>query len=277
MKTIMKNLAVRTMMDDFILRALLAGLGVAAISGPIGCFIVWRRMAYFGATLAHGALLGVALGFLFDVNVNAGIIVVCIGVSLLLVALQNQRRLATDTLLGILAHGALAAGLVVISFMDTVRVDLVAYLFGDVLAVSIQDILWIYAGGMASLIGLAAIWSRLLAMTVHEDLARVEGVSVTWVRLFYMLLIAVVVAVGMKIVGMLLIISMLIIPAAVARRFASTPEQMAVLSSLIGMMAVGIGLFSSLQWDTPTGPTIVLVATVLFFIAFLVPVPRHSR
>ncbi len=277
MKTIMKNLAVRTMMDDFILRALLAGLGVAAISGPIGCFIVWRRMAYFGATLAHGALLGVALGFLFDVNVNAGIIVVCIGVSLLLVALQNQRRLATDTLLGILAHGALAAGLVVISFMDTVRVDLMAYLFGDVLAVSIQDILWIYAGGMASLIGLAAIWSRLLAMTVHEDLARVEGVSVTWVRLFYMLLIAVVVAVGMKIVGMLLIISMLIIPAAVARRFASTPEQMAVLSSLIGMMAVGIGLFSSLQWDTPTGPTIVLVATVLFFIAFLVPVPRHSR
>ena len=264
-------------MDDFIIRALIAGLGVAAISGPIGCFIVWRRMTYFGATLAHAALLGVALGFLFDVSINAGIIVVCIGVSLLLVALQQQRKLTTDTLLGILAHGSLAAGLVVLSFMDTVRVDLMGYLFGDILAVSVRDILWIYAGGTACLIGLAALWSRLLAMTIHEDLARVEGVAIAWVRLIYMLLIAIVVAVGMKVVGMLLIVSMLIIPAAVARQFSNTPEQMAVLASLIGMLAVGLGIFSSLQWDTPAGPSIVVVATLLFLLTYVLPARQQSR
>ena len=258
-------------LDDFIVRAVIAGLGVAAISGPIGCFIVWRRMAYFGATLAHAALLGVALGFLFDVSINVGIIVICVGVSFLLVALQNQRNITTDTLLGILAHGALAAGLVVLSFMETVRVDLMAYLFGDILAVSIRDILWIYAGGTVCIIGLAALWPRLLAMTIHEDLARVEGVKVSWVRLFYMLLIAIVVAVGMKVVGMLLIISMLIIPAAVARQFAKTPEQMAIIASLVGMVSVGLGLYSSLQWDTPAGPSIVVIATLLFFLTYLLP------
>jgi zinc transport system permease protein len=263
-------------MDDFIWRALVAGLGVAAISGPIGCFIVWRRMAYFGATLAHAALLGVALGFLFDVRINVGIVVVCIGVSLLLAALQQQRKIATDTLLGILAHGALAAGLVVLSFMESVRVDLMAYLFGDILAVSIQDIIWIYAGGTACIIGLCALWSRLLAMTIHEDLARVEGVNVSWVRLFYMLLIAIVVAVGMKVVGMLLIISMLIIPAAVARQFAKTPEQMAFLASVIGMVSVSLGIFSSLQWDTPAGPSIVVIATLMFFLTYLLPTQQKA-
>ncbi|MEX2449486.1 MAG: iron chelate uptake ABC transporter family permease subunit [Rhodospirillales bacterium] len=264
-------------MDDFLVRALVAGVGVALVAGPVGCFIVWRRMAYFGATLAHAALLGVALGFLFEVSLTIGIIVVCVGISLLLAALQYQRRLATDTLLGILAHGALAAGLVVLAFMKSLRVDLMAYLFGDILAVDTLDIVWIYAGGIGCLIALACIWSRLLSMTVHEDLAKVEGVNVTLIRLIYMLLIAVVVAVGMKIVGMLLIISMLIIPAAVARRFAATPEQMAALASLIGIVAVGLGLFSSLRWDTPAGPTIVVVATLLFFLSLAVPALRSRK
>lgn len=264
-------------MDDFIWRALIAGIGVALIAGPVGCFVVWRRMAYFGATLAHAALLGVALGFLFDFNLTLGIIAVCVGISIILVGLQKQRWLAMDTLLGILAHGALAAGLVVLAFMDNLRVDLMAYLFGDILAVNARDIIWIYVGGLGCLIGLAGIWSRLLAMTVHEDLARVEGVGIARVRLIYMLLIAVIVAVGMKIVGILLIVSMLIIPAAAARQLAATPEQMAGMASLIGVLAVAGGVFSSVQWDTPTGPTIVVVAILIFFVAALLPMRKAHR
>lgn len=264
-------------MDDFIWRALIGGVGVALIAGPIGCFIVWRRMAYFGATLAHAALLGVALGFLFEFNITLGIIVVSIAISFVLFGLQNQRRLATDTLLGILAHGSLAAGLVVLAFMDNLRVDLMAYLFGDILAVNIHDIIWIYAGGLGCLIGLMSIWSRLLAMTVHEDLAKVEGVQISRIRLAYMLLIAVIVAVGMKIVGILLIVSLLIIPAATARRWVATPEQMALLASLFGVLAVCGGVFGSVQWDTPTGPSIVVIATIFFFVSWLVPLLKESK
>ena len=188
-------------MDDFVVRALAAALGVALVSGPLGCFIVWRRMAYFGATLAHAALLGVALGVLLDVNFNLGILAVCVTVSALLVGLQGDKRLATDTLLGILAHGALALGLVVLSFAEGLRIDLLAYLFGDVLAVTGGDLVWVYGGGAVVLGALAAIWRRLLFVTVHAELARVSGVPSAPVRLVFMVLIAAVTAVAMKIVG----------------------------------------------------------------------------
>ena len=252
-------------MDDFMLRALVAGLGVALVTGPLGAFVVWRRMAYFGDTLAHSALLGVALGFLLDVNINLAIILVCIILALLLVGLHNQRRLATDTLLGILSHSSLSLGLIVLAFMETLRIDLMGYLFGDILAVTATDIYWIYGGGLVALVLLVSIWRPLLATTVHEELAQVEGVPVVPIRLAFMLLIALVIAVAMKVVGILLITSLLIIPAATARRFAHTPEQMALLAALVGCLAVGGGLFGSLQWDLPAGPAVVVAAAMLFF------------
>ncbi|HEC17356.1 MAG TPA: zinc ABC transporter permease subunit ZnuB [Sedimenticola sp.] len=253
-------------MDDFMLRALIAGLGVALVTGPLGAFVVWRRMAYFGDTLAHSALLGVALGFLLEVNVNLAIILVCVALAMLLVALQHQRRLASDTLLGILSHGSLSLGLIVLAFMETLRIDLMGYLFGDILSVTLTDICWIWVGGAVALLVLAWIWRPLLAMTVHEELARVEGVPVASVRLAFMLLIALVIAMAMKVVGILLITSLLIIPAATARWFANTPEQMALLAALAGCLAVGGGLFASLQWDLPAGPAVVVAAALLFFI-----------
>jgi zinc transport system permease protein len=258
-------------MADFVLRALLAGLGVALVSGALGCFLVWRRMAYFGATLAHSALLGVALGLLFEIDPNLGILAVCVAVSALLVGLQARGGLATDTLLGILAHGTLAFGLVAISFMETLRIDLMAYLFGDILAVTPGDLLWIYLGGLAVLAGLVALWRPLLLITVHEELARVDGIPTGPVKLAFMLLISAVIAIAMKIVGVLLIISMLIIPAAAARRLAATPEQMALFASGLGCLAVAGGLGSSMAWDTPAGPSIVVVATGLFFLLLLLP------
>lgn len=264
-------------MADFVLRALAAGIGVALVSGALGCFLVWRRMAYFGATLAHSALLGIALGLLLEIDPNLGILAVCLAVSALLVGLQHQGSLATDTLLGILAHGTLALGLVVLAFMETLRIDLMAYLFGDILAVTPGDLLWVYAGGAAVLVALVLLWRPLLLITVHEELARVDGVPTARVRLAFMLLISVVIAVAMKIVGLLLIVSMLIIPAAAARRLAVTPEQMALLAALLGCLAVLGGLGASMKWDTPAGPSIVVAATGLFFLMLILPQRRAGR
>ena len=252
------------MFDDFFARALTGGIGVALATGPLGCFIVWRRMSYFGASISHSALLGVVLGIALSIDLNVGIILTCVALALLFLLLERQRRLATDTLLGILAHGALAVGLVGMSFFESVRVDLMSYLFGDILAVSGRDLIWIYGGGGAVLIATALIWRPLLAITVHEELARAEGVRVGLVRIAFTLLIALAVAIAMKIIGLLLIVSLLIIPAATARRLARTPEQMALFASVIGAVSVAGGLHGSLAWDTPSGPSIVVAALVLF-------------
>jgi len=258
-------------MDEFLLRALLAGLGVALVAGPLGAFVVWRRMAYFGDTLAHSALLGVALAYLLSINLGLGVLIACVAVALILLALQRQQRLASDTLLGILAHTALSLGLVTLAFLETLRVDLMGFLFGDILAVGWRDVALIWAGGLVVLGALALLWRPLLAITVHEELAQVEGVPVVRVRLALTLLLAVVVALAMKVVGILLITSLLIIPAAAARRFSRTPEAMAALAALAGCLAVTGGLAGSLRFDTPAGPSVVVAAALLFALTGLVP------
>ena len=251
-------------MDSFIWRALLGGLGLAAVAGPLGSFVVWRRMAFFGDALAHSALLGIAIGFLLQVDLTFGVVAVCLLLALLLTVLQRRTRLAGDTLLGIFAHSALAFGLVAVSFMDRLRVDLISFLFGDILAITPVDLAWIYGGGVVILLVLARLWQPMLSLTVHEDLARVEGVAADAVKLAFVLLLALVVAIAMKIVGVLLITALLIVPAAAARNFARSPEQMAAFAALIGAVAVAIGMAASLTFDTPSGPSVVAAAAVLF-------------
>ena len=261
-------------MADFLVYALLAGLALAMVAGPLGSFVVWRRMAYFGDTLSHAALLGVALGFLLDISPAIAVTVGCLLLAILLVTLQQRQPLASDTLLGILAPSTLSLGLVVLSFMHEVRIDLMAYLFGDLLAISPTDLMWIVGGSAAVLALLVALWRPLLAITVHEELAMVEGLPVAALRMTLMLLIAVVIAVAMKIVGVLLITSLLIIPAAAAQRHARSPEQMAIGASLLGMLAVCAGLAMSWHLDTPAGPSIVVCAAALFLLSFIVPQRR---
>jgi zinc transport system permease protein len=255
-------------MADFLIRAVVAGLLLAVVAGPLGCFIVWRRMAYFGDTLSHSALLGIALGLLFDLNMQVAVVVACCGVALFLVTLEQSKSLATDTLLGILAHSALATGLVLLSFTST-QIDLQAYLFGDLLTVTSAELWSLFAGSVAALTLLLLNWNGLLSFTLQPELAQVEGLNTGRLRLVLMLVIAVVVAVAMKIVGVLLITSLLIIPAATARLFARSPEQMALGASLCGCLAVLGGITASWQWDTPTGPSIVVGAALLFAIGSL--------
>jgi len=256
-------------MIELLLPALLGGIGVSLIAGPLGCFVVWRRMAYFGDTLSHSALLGVSLGFLFDINISVAVCFVCVTVALCLVFLQRQRFIASDTLLGILAHSALALGLIVVSLMDTARINLMAYLFGDLLSISYNDVVWIFAGGLLVLILLSRFWDSLLSITINEELAQVEGVPTTLIRTLLMLMIAVVIAVAMKIVGILLITALLIIPAASARRLANTPEQMAAYASIFGCASVVLGILFSALWDTPVGPSVVVGSAMLFISSYL--------
>lgn len=265
------------MIDDFFVRAILAGIGIAIIAGPLGCFVVWRRMAYFGDTMAHCGLLGVAIGLFFSINLVLGVLMSCVAVAFLLVVLEQSRGLATDTLLGILAHTSLSLGLVVISFMPSVRVDLMGYLFGDILAVSFNDIVLIYAVAAVSLVCLGLIWRPLLALTVHSGLAAAEGIATKSLHIIFMLMIAGLIAVAMKVVGILLITSLLIIPAATSRPLARSPEAMAVYAVFAGCLAVAMGLAASMVFDTPSGPSIVVSAACLFVTAMVFSSVRGPR
>ncbi|QEI14316.1 zinc ABC transporter permease subunit ZnuB [Cellvibrio japonicus] len=256
-------------MPDFLYLALLAGLAVALVAGPLGSFAVWRRMAYFGDTLAHSALLGITLGLLLEINLNLAVALGCLVLALILVGLQQQRYLATDTLLGILSHSTLALGLVCVSLFSESRVDLMAYLFGDILAVTPGETLGVWLVSLVVVATLVGFWRPLLSITVHEDLARIEGIPVDAVRTLLMLLMALVIAIAMKVVGVLLITALLIIPAAASRRLSHTPEQMAIIASLLGALAVCLGLSASYWWDSPAGPSIVLSATLLFSLTLL--------
>ena len=257
-------------MLEFLLPSILAGLGIALIAGPLGSFVVWRKMAYFGDTLAHASLMGLALGFLFNINLYFALLICCLMLAVLLVTLQKQKLVATDTLLGILAHSALSLGLVAVSFLDNVRVDLMSYLFGDLLAVSPTDLMFIYAGAAVIGVVLTIFWRPLLSTTVNEDLAAVDGINIDLMRLILMLLVGIVIAVGMKFVGALIMTSLLIIPAATARKFSSTPEQMALFASIIGSIAVCGGLSLSWFYDTPAGPSVVISAAAMFMLSQMV-------
>jgi zinc transport system permease protein len=253
------------MLDDFFIRAIVAGAGVALLAAPIGCFVVWRRMAYFGETVSYSGLLGVALGFLLGVNLTVGVVVTSISMALMLNVFQSQRVVPFDTLLGILAHVSLASGLIAASLVAGSRLDLMGYLFGDILAVSKSDTVWIWMGAGAAMAALTVIWRPLLAITVNADLAAAEGVAVRRVQTAFIVLIAVTVTLAMKVIGILLITSLMIFPAAVARPFSKTPEQMAFIAAIAAVVAVTGGLLLSLRLDTAAGPSIVLALAALFF------------
>ncbi len=263
-------------MDDFLVRALLAGLGVAVVAGPYGCFVVWRRMAYFGETLAHTALFGVALGVLLEVDLIVGMIAAVALAALLLGFAQRDKRLGSDAILGILASLTLAAGVIAVSLAGTVRIDLFAFLFGDILAVRAVDLYAIWGAAGAALAALVWLWRPMLAATLHDELARIDGVRVDAVNLLLMLLLALVIAVAGRMVGILLVVALLVIPAAAARRFARTPEQMAVAAALAGAAAVAAGLWGSFRWDTPTGPSMVVAAGLICLLAWIVPRRRAA-
>ncbi len=251
------------MLDDFMTRAALAGVGVAFAAAPLGCFVVWRRMAYFGDATAHAAILGVAISLALQVSIFAGALAIALLMAVTVTRLAD-RGYAMDTLLGVLAHSSLAFGLVAVSFLSGIRIDLMAYLFGDILSVSRGDLLVIWGGAAVVMALIAWRWSALLAATLSEELAYAGGLNPKREQLILTLSLAITVAVAIKVVGVLLIAAMLIIPAAAARGLARTPEAMAVIAAAIGAFAAVAGLWSAYYFDTPAGPSIVCVAALIF-------------
>jgi zinc transport system permease protein len=264
------------MLDDFMVRAALAGIGVASAAAPLGCFVVWRRMAYFGDATAHAAILGVALSLAFSMSIFVGAVIVALLMALT-VSFLSGRGYAMDTLLGVLAHSALAFGLVAVSFLSGIRIDLMAYLFGDILAVSRGDLAVIWGGALLVMLLICWRWSALLTSTLSEDLAYASGINPKREQLALTIALAVTVAVAIKVVGVLLIAAMLIIPAAAARPLSRTPEGMAVIAGLIGTLSAVVGLRAAYIFDTPAGPSIVCVAAITFLVSSVLKGVQSTR
>ena len=264
------------MLDDFFIRALIAGIGIALVAGPLGCFVIWRRLSFFGDTLSHSALLGVTLGLSFDINIALSVFFVSSAVALVLLKLQKTTNLPGDALLGLLAHSSLAVGLVVISFLSFIRFDIMGLLFGDILAVAPNDIFIIWIGGVLILLVLKIIWKPLFASTVNYELAEAEGMNPARVNAIFTILMAAIIAISIKMVGLLLITGMLIIPAAMARNLSNNPIQMVVYSVIGGLLSVIAGLFASLELNSPSGPSIITAALVLFILS-LTKISKFTR
>ena len=257
------------MLDDFLIRALLAGIGIALVTGPLGCFVVWRRMSFFGDTLSHSALLGVLLSVAFNLNISLTIFAVSSLIALILLRLQKTTNLPNDALLGLLSHSALAIGMVVLGFLSFIRFDIMGLLFGDILSVNIYDLLAIWIGGAFILLVLWYIWKPLFASTVNYELAEAEGMNPERVNAIFTILLAALIAISIKMVGLLLITGMLIIPTTMARNLSNNPKKMVILSIIGGLLSVFIGLYTSFEINTSSGPTIVVVALILFILSLI--------
>ena len=250
------------MFDDFFIRALVAGIGIAFVTGPLGCFVVWRRLSYFGDTLAHSALLGVTMAYTLELNIALSVFIISSLIALILIQLQKKTNLPGDALLGLLAHSSLAVGLVVIGFLTFIRFDIMGLLFGDILAVTTDDLLIIWTGGAVILLVLKLIWKPLFASTVNYELAEAEGLNPDRAKAIFTILMAAVIAISIKMVGLLLITGMLIIPAAMARNISDSPIKMVVYSIIGGLLSVILGLFSSLEFNTSSGPSIIVLSLI---------------
>ena len=257
-------------MDSFIINAALAGIAVALVAGPLGSIVVWRRLAFFGDTLSHAALLGVAISLLAEIQPIIGVAVTGIIMAAGMSLLANRTAIASDTLLSLISHTTLAVGVIAVSVRDDLRVDLMSYLFGDILAVGRTDLIQIALASAVALAILLLTWRTTLAVTVNEDMAQAEGLHPGRARLLLLVTLALLVATAVKVVGLLLITALLVIPAAAARANAASPETMAWSASLFAVASVLSGLGGSFYFDSPTGPSIVAAAAILCALAFVV-------
>ncbi|MET0155220.1 MAG: iron chelate uptake ABC transporter family permease subunit [Rickettsiales bacterium] len=254
--------------DPFIWRAALAGVGVAVACGPVGCFVVWRRMAYFGDSLAHGSMLGVALGLFVGVGAQWGTAISAVAFAALLLRLQRKRALGADALLGIMAHSALSFGMIAAALLFRGGINVDRYLFGDMLAASSADLVPVYAAAFLSVFLTLRYWPSLMLSSVNEDLAAAEGVNVDRMRSLVTVMAAMAVAAAVQTTGMLLVTSLLIVPAASARQVTRSPGAMAAVATIIGCASVLAGLGLSLRFDVPSGPAVVAVGASAFFALF---------
>ncbi len=256
-------------MDDFIINAIISGIGIALITGLLGCFVVWKKMSYFGESLGHSAILGIGIGIILGINHDISIILVIVIFALLLTYLQNKEALSNDTILGILAHGALSIGIILISLSDNVNFNLHSFLFGDILIVNTTQIYSIFAGAIVIYLVIILNWKSLILSTISRDLAKSQNISNFKMDLLLTIIMAIAIAASIKIIGALLITSMLVIPPATAKQLVKNPKNMVIISTLIAILSILFGILSSYHFDIPSGPAIILISFILFFVVTL--------
>lgn len=254
---------------EFLLYPAIAGITIALLAGPLGVFMIWRRIAFVGDTIAHSSLLGVSLALWWNWNPFAGVFLVAILIALLASQDDQGKVLGSDTILGLISHATLAGGIIVSTSLVPFRVDLLGYLYGDILSISPNELTLMVVVGVLLLSLLIYLWRQFLAVSLHRQLAAVAGINVKVINIMYLLSVAVAIGIGMRLVGILLITALLIVPAASGRFFSYSPEDMAIRASILGVVAVVAGLIASLLLDWPSGPTIVFVSILIWFICYI--------
>jgi zinc transport system permease protein len=253
-------------LDDFLLRALFAGLIMVVIAAPMGCLMVWQRLAFLSDTLGHAAVMGVGLGLMLQIEPLYGVLAVALVIVFSLSRVSHFNNALSETTLAIISHTGLAGGIILVGLLPAPTVNLEAILFGDLLATTRGDLLNLLLTTIVLLVLLLRYWRAFVAVSVSREIAQAEGIEVRRVQALMYVMIALLVAVMMKVMGVLLIAAMLVIPTSSARLFSRSPEQMVLISGLYGLAALGGGLTGSFQFDWQTGPAIVISATLLLLL-----------
>ena len=254
----------------FIQRALIASVMVGILCPFVGNFVVLRRMSFFADAISHSAFAGIATGALLGIDLSVSSVAVAILIALLIAFLSEKTSLSHDTVIGVAFSGAIATGMLIMGMLRGYRADLLTFLFGDILAITENDLLLIFAIGILTVAVLLICLKPFLQITFNRDLARVEGVNVRFFEYMLFLIIAIVITVSLKIIGIILVTSLLIVPAASAKNIASSMKRLFVLSSAFGVVSGIIGLACSVYLNTSSGPTIVLVSIGIFFLTMLI-------
>jgi zinc transport system permease protein len=257
-------------LDDFLLRAVLAGLIMVVIAAPMGCLMVWQRLAFLSDTLGHAAVLGVGLGLMLQLEPIFGVLAVALVIVFSLSRVSSFNSALSETTLAIISHTGLAGGIILVGLLPGPAVNLEAILFGDLLATTSADLLNLLLTTVLLLVLLLRHWRAFVAVSVSREIAQAEGIEVRRIQFLMYIMIALLVAVMMKVMGVLLIAAMLVIPTTSARLFSRSPEQMVYISGLYGLFALGGGITSSFHFDWQTGPAIVVSATVLLLLTLAV-------
>jgi zinc transport system permease protein len=265
-----EHIAMTEWLDDFLIRAVLAGLIMVVIAAPMGCLMVWQRLAFLSDTLGHAAVLGVGLGLMLQLEPIFGVLAVALVIVFSLSRVSSFNSALSETTLAIISHTGLAGGIILVGLLPGPAVNLEAILFGDLLATTSADLLNLLLTTVLLLVLLLRHWRAFVAVSVSREIAQAEGIEVRRIQFLMYIMIALLVAVMMKVMGVLLIAAMLVIPTSSARLFSRSPEQMVYISGLYGLFALGGGITSSFHFDWQTGPAIVVSATVLLLLTLAV-------
>lgn len=244
--------------------AWLAGTLLVFLSAPLGCLVLWRRMAFFSDTLAHGALLGVALAVWLKLPPDLGMIAVSIVLVLALTFLEDK-RLPNDALLASLASALLCLGLLTLTQLTQQQANVLGFLFGSLLELTWADLPRLASIVLIGCIFLKFIWHNQLKLAISPEMAHLHKINAYHHKLFFMGLLAGFCTVALQAVGSLLISGLLILPALTARLFTQSPTSMAIVAIIIGQIGLTLGIWGSVWLDVQTGLAIVLTLAIMFF------------